>query len=232
MDKNRIYTVKEVAKLLGFSTNTIYKYLDEGKIKSTRLGKEGRFRIPQKEVAKLLGVKPQIASDLIPEESHSLEAEKEVQTNTDLKSRSRTHVFLAISTAMFLLLFTLGMRNINISRANNLELPPTPEVLSETEEAVPTEVVKPTDVVKPTEEIESEEVMEPEIILKVRIQGATSSADIYERPATDSGKIEEARGGDLFEYVYLDSDWYEIRLVDGSTGFISREFIVREETDK
>ena len=68
MDENRIYTVKEVARLLGFSTNTIYKYLDEGKIKSTRLGEEGRFRIPQKEVAKLLGLKgakPQIASDLV-----------------------------------------------------------------------------------------------------------------------------------------------------------------------
>lgn len=50
----KTYTVKEVANLLGFSTNTVYKYLDDGKIKSTRLGKEGRFRIPKSEVERLL----------------------------------------------------------------------------------------------------------------------------------------------------------------------------------
>ncbi len=50
----KTYTVKDIAGLLGFSTNTVYKYLDEGKIKSTRFGKEGRFRIPEREVAKLL----------------------------------------------------------------------------------------------------------------------------------------------------------------------------------
>jgi len=48
----KYYTVKEVAKLLGFSTNTVYKYLDESKIKSVRLGEEGRFRIPADEVNK------------------------------------------------------------------------------------------------------------------------------------------------------------------------------------
>lgn len=54
---NKAYTVKEVAEALAFSTNTIYKYLDEGKIKATRLGKEGRFRIPKSEVVRLLGMK-------------------------------------------------------------------------------------------------------------------------------------------------------------------------------
>lgn len=222
MDKNRIYTVKEVARLLGFSTNTIYKYLDEGKIKSTRLGSEGRFRIPQKEVARLLGlrgVKSQIASDLTPEE---------IRTNPDLKSRSRTPIFLAVSMAMYLLLFTLGIRNINISRANSLQPLPTPEVLSETEEAVPTEVVTPTQEAVPTEEIKSTE----DIILKIRIENGSSSANIHQIPTTDSEKIGEARDGDTFKYVYLDSDWYEVRLDDGSTGFISREFIVREETEE
>jgi excisionase family DNA binding protein len=48
------YTVKEVANLLGFSTNTVYKYLDDGAIKAVRLGNEGRFRIPWSEVARLL----------------------------------------------------------------------------------------------------------------------------------------------------------------------------------
>lgn len=53
----KTYTVKEVAEALEFSTNTVYKYLNEGKIKATRLGTEGRFRIPEKELGRLLGLK-------------------------------------------------------------------------------------------------------------------------------------------------------------------------------
>lgn len=53
----KTYTVKQVAQALDFSTNTVYKYLDAGKIKATRLGKEGRFRIPEEEVIRLLGLK-------------------------------------------------------------------------------------------------------------------------------------------------------------------------------
>ena len=40
----KYYTVKEAGRLLGVSTNTIYKYLDEGGLVSRRIGK-GRFKI-------------------------------------------------------------------------------------------------------------------------------------------------------------------------------------------
>lgn len=45
----RFYSVKEVSEILGFSTNTVYKYLDEGKLKGRRIGK-GRFKIPHEEI--------------------------------------------------------------------------------------------------------------------------------------------------------------------------------------
>lgn len=46
----KLYTVKQVAHVLGVSTNTIYKYLNEGKIKALRFGKRGRFRIYETEL--------------------------------------------------------------------------------------------------------------------------------------------------------------------------------------
>src|SRR3972149_1477085 len=49
----RFYTVKEASEILGFSTNTVYKYLDEGKLKGKRIGK-GRFKIPHEELASYL----------------------------------------------------------------------------------------------------------------------------------------------------------------------------------
>lgn len=53
----KFYTVKQVAEALGFSTNTVYKYLDEGKIQATRLGTEGRFRISERELLRILDSK-------------------------------------------------------------------------------------------------------------------------------------------------------------------------------
>jgi excisionase family DNA binding protein len=52
----KTYSVKEVADLLGYSTNSIYTFLKEKRIKGVRLG-HGRFRIPQAEVDRLMGVR-------------------------------------------------------------------------------------------------------------------------------------------------------------------------------
>lgn len=47
------YTVKDVAKILGFSTNSIYAFLKAGRIQGVRMGK-GRFRIPAEELARVM----------------------------------------------------------------------------------------------------------------------------------------------------------------------------------
>lgn len=45
------YSVKEAAKELGYSTNSMYGFLKEGLIKSVRIG-NGKFKIPQSEIDK------------------------------------------------------------------------------------------------------------------------------------------------------------------------------------
>lgn len=49
----KTYTVKEVADILGFSTNSIYTFLKEKRLRGVRIGK-GRFRIPETELARVL----------------------------------------------------------------------------------------------------------------------------------------------------------------------------------
>jgi excisionase family DNA binding protein len=49
----KTYTVRDVADILGYSTNSIYTFLQQKRIKSVRVGR-GRFRIPQSEVDRLL----------------------------------------------------------------------------------------------------------------------------------------------------------------------------------
>lgn len=54
------YSVSEVATILGYSTNSIYTFLETKKIRAVRMGK-GRFKIPASEVERLLAG-PKIAS--------------------------------------------------------------------------------------------------------------------------------------------------------------------------
>ena len=49
----KTYTVNEVANILGYSTNSIYTFLKEKRIKGVRVGK-GRFRIPEEELSRIL----------------------------------------------------------------------------------------------------------------------------------------------------------------------------------
>lgn len=52
----QLYTVKKAAAIIGCSTNTLYKYLDEGRIKASRgTADQGRFRIPQSSLEEFLG---------------------------------------------------------------------------------------------------------------------------------------------------------------------------------
>jgi len=48
----RTYTVKEAAKKIGYSTNSVYGFLKNGAIKAVRIGR-GKFKIPEKEIEKL-----------------------------------------------------------------------------------------------------------------------------------------------------------------------------------
>lgn len=58
MNNPKLYTVKEAAKIIGVSTNTLYKYLDEDRIHAARgSAQQGRFRIPQSALEDFLGIK-------------------------------------------------------------------------------------------------------------------------------------------------------------------------------
>lgn len=58
------YTVKQVAQILGYSTNSIYTFLKEKRIKGIRVGR-GRFRVPQAELDRLLMTKKTIATGAV-----------------------------------------------------------------------------------------------------------------------------------------------------------------------
>lgn len=83
------YTVKQVSKLLGYSTNSIYTFLKEKRLKGVRIGK-GRFRIPQSQINTFLQVDRGVAVPAVSQKP--LHAESYADTFEDFSQIERVEV--------------------------------------------------------------------------------------------------------------------------------------------
>ena len=131
---------------------------------------------------------------------------EEMHPDPDLKPRSRLPQFLAASTTVFVLLVSLGIRNILMVS--------TPDVLSETKQSPPETSPEATSEAK------------PKTLVKIAVADKISIVNIRQQPATSSAIVNQAKDGDIFEFVSvsIDSDWFEVKLASGSAGFISATY--------
>ncbi len=178
-----------------------------------------------------------------------IKASVEIPIEQNLEPLRRKPEFLA-TAIVFLLLLALGIRNIMISTIKNPILS-APSVLSETietEDSTENLNLSPITSVLP-ETVEIEEMstpsadvidvmstaptytVEPKILLTIKIYDKSTTVNIRQKPTINSKKIGKAKSGDIFEFVSMDSEWYEVKLATGSTGFISAEFIEIGETN-
>lgn len=175
-------------------------------------------RDPEKNVENYL--RPEISS----------ESSEKIRLGRNLKPLQRIPE-IAVITVVFLVLITFGIRNVMVSEVNSSNTSTTSSVLSETEKV---EEIKPTET-KKIEEIKPEEKKaKTVVVIKTDDASASATVNIREKPTTDSKKISQAKSGDIFELVSLDSEWYEIKLATGSsTGFVSAAYIeVKEEINE
>jgi excisionase family DNA binding protein len=111
MNNPKLYTVKEAARIVGVSTNTLYKYLDEGRIKAARGSSlQGRFRIPESALEAFLGIKIAAAepSSTHTEESPSISFHKESKESKELiATSSNAQAKLPLKLTRLLLLIGL-----------------------------------------------------------------------------------------------------------------------------
>lgn len=81
---SRSYSVKEASLILGFSTNSIYKFLDQGRLRSSRGNSAtGRFRIPHSSLEKFVGT-------TLAEEAIDLALAEHTLDNTQMKKEFST----------------------------------------------------------------------------------------------------------------------------------------------
>lgn len=128
-----------------------------------------------------------------------------VKDEKTVRPASRMPEFAGI-VAVFLLLLGLGFRNVKIATAQKLAAAPTqsPSVLAES--------------------VEPRDPSEPKITVVVKISGDVDHINIRKSPSITSEKVAQAKNGDEFEFVSVNSGWYEVKLTDGATGFIASEF--------
>ena len=133
---------------------------------------------------------------------------------SDLQPRLKLPEFIAIAS-VFILLVTVGIRNVRDSAAKTVlgtTASATPAVLSTDSDAKEAQPQQP----------------QPPALVTVKLDDASTSANIRQDPTVESAKIGQAHNGDTFEFVSENSGWYEIQLPDNSTGFVSDKYAVKE----
>lgn len=94
----KTYTVNEVANILGYSTNSIYTFLKEKRIKGVRVGK-GRFRIPEEELSRILHLskKPVVTSAPATSQEQAIVPQSiEISSDSDRLARHEDAVFFSM----------------------------------------------------------------------------------------------------------------------------------------
>jgi uncharacterized protein YgiM (DUF1202 family) len=111
-----------------------------------------------------------------------------------------------ISAAVFVVLFAIGLNNVITTSANG-------------------DIAQSTVSETPIPSVAGENTEEPTIKLKIKIEDGADSVNIRKEPTTRSEKIGKAKLGDIFEFISINSDWYEVRLDDDTTAYIFSGYI-------
>lgn len=133
---------------------------------------------------------------------------------------------LILSGSIFVILLSLGFSNIIVSSPIITHAPaPTPFVLPAKIEVEP----EPEPVTETEEDLvveeEAQEELKPGQMLIINNADGAAGVIIHQAPTIISRMIGSAKRDDKFEIVSKDSGWYEIKLADGSVGYILSKYI-------
>ncbi|OGC69964.1 hypothetical protein A2415_04900 [candidate division WWE3 bacterium RIFOXYC1_FULL_39_7] len=155
----------------------------------------------------------------------------------------------AVFTAVFILLFSVGIGNVRANIGKNLEMPkiftrsavePTGDGTLETKTMETTETKEIEDVaetstseqsvaeindVQPSPQVAGINDESQKMLVRAKLGEDTDFINIRQRPSVDSEQIGVALNGETFELVTLDLGWCGVRLKDGTIGYMSAAFL-------
>lgn len=137
---------------------------------------------------------------------HSLLSPKPTE-GSDLGSPPKKGEFV-IMLLIFLILLGVGIRNIMISAGQ------TKNIDAQSPTPAPSGLIFKT-AASPTPS--------PQMLTVLITDGATE-VNLRAKPTIYSDKVGTAKNGDKFEYIALSAGWYQIKLPDGSPGYIAAKY--------
>lgn len=181
-----------------------YKNSDYGLGKTSILGQIFTTTVNQeKEVVEELESKKKEKHSNYSESKSEEKPNNQQLSHSELTRKpSRRIPEFAASFVIFILLLGIGIRNISVSQTTSATLGATT-------------ITSPAPTAQP----------EPKIIVKVNYSDSKIPINIREKPTIESKIIGEAFDGDELEFVSEESGWHQIKLSNGSNGFILSTFI-------
>jgi len=105
----RHLTVKEASKILGLSTNTIYKYLNDGLLFGKRVGR-GRFKIPRSEIYPFIKASESEKENVIDDE--------DVKDRSNFFHKSYIIIFSSLACLVCTLILIGTLRTFDLAKDN------------------------------------------------------------------------------------------------------------------
>lgn len=158
-------------------------------------------------------------------ERRILSREDNTQTSMISKSHPGMPIFMGLSSIiMFLLLVGIGITNIEVTKAKTVQTTLAPVALAQ----------HTTDEVEPSVLAETSEAS-PQAQLKttimIKIDDGSSSVNIRQKPSAYSKKVGQAKSGEHFELLSQSPEWFEIKLIDDSVGYITKKYALIDPQD-
>lgn len=154
----------------------------------------------------------ELLKGVIPEKEGFLKKSAVAPAELELSFQPKIFASL-IAGAVFCLLFSIGLKNVQAFTAESKR-----------------PLLSPVSLVSKLENNSKVLTSRTESKTRLIVKTGDQSVNIRQRPTTDSKAIGKAEDGDVFEFISTDSEWYEVKLPDGLTGFISATYIEEIET--
>ena len=154
-------------------------------------------------------------------------SEKSTKEHTSLPKPKPRIPEIILATLILILFSSYGVKKIQTSTSpttpiQTLTTPSNNRVLGDEEKATENENPKP------------KQVEEEKVIVVIKINDNSENVNIRQSPSISSPIIGKAKKDDGFEFVSVNSGWYQIKLIDGSTGYISARYAetVKEDNNQ
>lgn len=144
---------------------------------------------------------------------------KNLTSNVISHKKRRQNIFLTLALFGFILLTSIGTRNILYHR--KMAEVPVRSIPSVAPTTIPTSEPLFTQQESVPDVLAAQDAQDLSVIkLRVTIVGEALRVNIRANPLADASIIAKAYNGDLLEAVEKVDDWYAVKLPDGITGYI------------